>query len=393
METSVNKRLKRFCSLRSNPQWIENLLSKLQAENNAQASIEERFNLVKSVVNILLSAVAKYDDKFTFQPVDSSSFFTGKATNHFELLVFVSSQSLRPSEIRVQGDEMCQGLAFIEIKKDTNTYKTWKRLCRKSESEKEYLSSKMLRCELSNLLSKLLADMLYLQHYHDKTMEGIEIRNISSENTITLEIEIRGLALTVDLTTAVDCEGLWPVEDFSRKREKRCKHFSNTQFKGKPINCGIQLVSKPTPMEYHWKIWFCKAERFELNFNRFPQRRKCFQLLKAFVYSELSCNFLRPYHLETVLLYESAKFSDEKQWSTDKLCERFYGLVRLLESFVEDKSCPHFFIPSMNLFTEISRQNLGLFCERIKFIKESYGSFTDNKFSAEDRVFHSYTWL
>lgn len=134
-------------------------------------------------------------------------------TNHFELLVFVSSQSLRPSELRVQADKICQGLAFIEMKKDTNTYKTWKSLCRKSESEKEYLSSKMLRCELSNLLSKLLADMLYLQHYHDKTMEGIEIRNISSENTITLEIEIRGLVLIVDLTTAVDCEGLWPVED------------------------------------------------------------------------------------------------------------------------------------------------------------------------------------
>ena len=121
------------------------------------------------------------------------------------------------------------------------------------------------------------------------------------------------LVLIVDLTIAIDCEGLWPVEDFSRKREKPCKHSSATQLKQKPINCGIQLVSKPT----------CKAERFELNFNRFPQRRKLFQLLKAFVYVELSCNFIRPYHLETVLLYESARFSDEKQWSAEKLSDRF----------------------------------------------------------------------
>ena len=141
---------------------------------------------------ILLSAVAKYDAKFTFQALDSLSFFTEKATNHFELLVFVSTQSLRPSEIRVQEDEMHEGLAFIEMEKDTNTSKTWKSLCRKSESEKEYLLSKMVRCELSNLLSKLLADMLYLE-YHDKTLEGIEIRNISSENTVTLEIQTRGL--------------------------------------------------------------------------------------------------------------------------------------------------------------------------------------------------------
>ena len=395
METSTNKRLKRFSTLQSNPQWIENLLSKLQAANESQTNVEESLNLVRSVVNILLSAVAKYDAKFSFQPVDSSSFFMGKTTNHFELLVFVSSQNLRPAEIiiRFQGDG--KGFALIEMVEKTTTQRTWKTLCRKSKSGREYLSAKMLRCELSNLLSKLLADMLYLQHYHDKTMQGIEIRNISSEDTVCLEVKIRGLTFIVDLVTAIDCEGLWPVQDFSRKGQffNPCKRVSSTQSKRNPVNCGIQLVSKATPLEYHWKIWFWKAERYELNFNRFPQRRKCFQLLKMFVYSELGCDFIKPYHLQTVLLHESAKFSDENQWTVDKLSDRFYGLVCLLECFVHGKSCPHFFIPSMNLLTGISSQNLRVLCQRIKFIKESYENFMDNKFPVEDRVFHSNTWL
>lgn len=393
METSIiTKSLKRFSTLQPNPQWIKNVLTKLQEANITQTSIQERFDLVQSVVNILLSAVAKYDTKFTFQAVDTSSFFVEKATNHFELLVFVSSQSLRLAEVRVQEEKVCKELAYIEIVKETNTHKNWKSLCGKSSSEKEYLSSKMLRFELSNLLSKLLTDMLFLQHYHDKKINGIEIRNISSEDAVTLEIKIRGLTLIVDLITSIDCEGLWPFQRCSTKGETICGNASNMKCKRKSINCGIQLVSKPTPMEYHWKICFCKAERYELNFNKFPQRNKCFELLKAFVYIELGCDFLKLYHLQTVLLHQSAKFADEKQWRAEKMSDRFYGLVRLLECFVQNKYCPHFFIASVNLFTEISSHDVRVFCQRMKFVKERYGCFTDNTFPMEDLVFHSNTW-
>ena len=144
-------------------------------------------------------------------------------------------------------------------------------------------------------------------------MEGIEIKNLSNED-ICLEVNIRGLNLIVNLVAAIDFEGVWPGSDeVSIVGEKSCEHISNTRSKRKPVNCGVQLVSKSTPKEYHWKIWFCKAERLELNFNRFSQRQKCFRLLKTFVYSELGCDFIKPYHLQTVLLYENAKFPDESQ--------------------------------------------------------------------------------
>lgn len=367
METAVNKWLYNF---QSTPHWIDHLLPRLQAANGETAITCENFNLAQSVVNILLSAVAKYDAKFYFQPVDSSSFFIEKERNHFELLVFISSNSLRPAEICLKEDGCVQGLTVIEMIENTRTQSNWKSLCRKSTSGKEYLSSKMMRSELSNLLSILLADMLYLKHYHDKTTQGVEVRNISSEDVVSLEIKIRGLTLIVDLVVAIDCEGLWPVNRDSSKGEKYTDKV-NTKSKGKTVNCGIQLVSKATSLEYHWRIWFCKAERYELNFNRFPQRQKCFQLLKSFVYKELDCDFLKPYHLQTVLLHESAKFSDASQWTIQTLPIRFYGIIRLLESFARDKFCPHFFTPSLNLFTEISSHNLRVLCQKIKFIKDA----------------------
>ncbi|XP_078358608.1 protein mab-21-like 2 [Oculina patagonica] len=361
----------RFYNLQSTPHWIDNLLPRLQAANGELSSARETLNLAQSVINILLSAVAKYDAKFSFQPVNSSSFFTEKEPNHFELLIFLSPESLRPAEIHLQDNGCLQGLTLIEMVENTRTQNNWKSLCIKSTSEKEYLSSKMLRAELSSLLSKLLADMLYLQHYHDKTTQGIEVRNISSEDLVSLEIKIRGLTLIVDLLTAIDCEGVWPVHRNSSKDEKCVGKGNKHSTKRKTVNCGVQLVSKATTLEYHWRIWFCKAERFELNFSRFPQRRRCFQLLKTFVYNELDCGFFKPYHLQTVLLHESAKFSDSNQWTIEKLPLRFYGVLRLLESFARDKFCPHFFIPSLNLFAEISSHNLRVFCQKIKSVKET----------------------
>ena len=366
MEIAANKWS--VYNFQSTPRWLDHLLPRLQAGNGESAIAGGNFALAQSVINILLSAVAKYDAKFSFQPVDSSSFFTEKEPNHFELLIFISSNSLRSAEIHLKDDGCVPGLTLIEMIENTHTQSNWKSLCRKSKSGKEYLSSKMMRSELSKLLSKLLTDMLYLQHYHDKTTQGVEVRNISSED-VSLEIKIRGLTLIVDLVVGIDCEGLWPV---NRRNSPGGTHKAVTpKSKGKTVNCGIQLVSKATSLEYHWRIWFCKAERFELNFNQFPQRQKCFQLLKSFVYNELDCGFLKPHHLRTVLLHESAKYSDANQWSIQTLPLRCYGLVNLLESFARDKFCPHFFTPSVNLFTEVSSHNLRVLCQKIKFLKDA----------------------
>lgn len=364
METAANKWS--VYNFQSTPHWIDHLLPRLQAGNGETAIAGGNFALAQSVINILLSAVAKYDAKFSFQPVDSSSFFTEKEPNHFELLIFISSNSLRSAEINLKEDGCVPGLTLIEMIGNTHTQSNWKSLCRKSKSGKEYLSSKMMRSELSKLLSKLLTDMLYLQHYHDKTTQGVKVRNISSED-VSLEIKIRDLTLIVDLVVGIDCEGLRPVNRHSSGGAEKAASKS----KGKTVNCGIQLVSKATSLEYHWRIWFCKAERFELNFNQFPQRKKCFQLLKSFVHNELDCDFLKPYHLQTLLLHESAKYCDASQWSIQTLPLRFYGLVNLLESFARDKFCPHFFTPSVNLFTEVSSHNLRVLFQKIKFLKDA----------------------
>ncbi|XP_044168672.1 protein mab-21-like [Acropora millepora] len=356
-------------------------LKKLQVANESQAIVDDsRWNSIKLVVNVLLSALAKYDPRFTFQSVDSKSFLTEKDTNHFELLIFLSSLSIGLEEISIHQNEVSQGMATIEISTRTKAGKIWKSLCRqKGKYGKEYLSSAMFRSKLSTLLSKLLADMLFLQHYHDKEMHGIEISNISSEDVVSVLIEIQGVALIVDLIMAINCEGFWPFQGTAVKRMKNGKNSSERAFKLKPINCGIELVSKPTAEECQWSICFYKAEEYELNFERFPERLKCLQLLKMFVHSELGCHFLKPNHLKAILLHESAKFPSDQDWSADKVLDRLNNAISLLESFVDREYCPHFFLPSINLLAEASNRDLQVFSRKLKFVKSRNKSPLTNR--------------
>ena len=106
-------------------------LKKMQVANESQAIVDDsRWNSIKLVVNVLLSALAKYDPRFTFQSVDSKSSLTEKDTNHFELLIFLSSLSIGPEEISIHQNEVSQGMATIEISTRTEAGKIWKSLCR-----------------------------------------------------------------------------------------------------------------------------------------------------------------------------------------------------------------------------------------------------------------------
>ena len=138
METVANKWLYNF---QSTPNWIERLLPRLQTGNGetTSASACGNFYLAQPVINILLSVVAKYDAKFSFQPVDSSSFFIEKAPNHFELLTLISSNKLRSSEIHLKEDGCVQGLTLIEMIENTLTQSSWKGLCRKSKSGRVFV--------------------------------------------------------------------------------------------------------------------------------------------------------------------------------------------------------------------------------------------------------------
>jgi len=118
------------------PGWMATSLKKMQVANESQAIVDDsRWNSIKLVVNVLLSALAKYDPRFTFESVDSKvskSFLTEKDTNHFELLIFLSSLSMRPEEISIHQNEVSQG-----YHRDINPHEGKQNLEKSLPSERE----------------------------------------------------------------------------------------------------------------------------------------------------------------------------------------------------------------------------------------------------------------
>ncbi|XP_070538632.1 protein mab-21-like 3 [Ptychodera flava] len=84
-------------------------------------------------------------------------------------------------------------------------------------------------------------------------------------------------------------------------------------------------------------------------------RKQCLRILKKLREDDW-CRSTKPvvssYHLKTLLLWECERYPNSTDWSREKLGERVLGLVRELKKWVNDRVCPHYFVPEINLFKD-----------------------------------------
>ncbi|XP_002740936.1 protein mab-21-like 3 [Saccoglossus kowalevskii] len=79
-------------------------------------------------------------------------------------------------------------------------------------------------------------------------------------------------------------------------------------------------------------------------------RKQCLRLLKKIREDHWQSPALSSYHLKNLLLWECEKYPNSHDWSRDMLGQRFVGLVGSLLKCLRGQNCPHYFIPSINLF-------------------------------------------
>ena len=60
------------------------------------------------------------------------------------------------------------------------------------------------------------------------------------------------------------------------------------------------------------------------------------------------------------------QINDRVKWSTEKLGDRFLDTLRCLETFLENKHCPHYFIPSANLFSYMNAVTISTLKDRVR---------------------------
>lgn len=98
-----------------------------------------------------------------------------------------------------------------------------------------------------------------------------------------------------------------------------------------------------------WILSFHEAE------NRLLQgayRKRCLSILKTLRdrHLDLPGNPITSYHFKTLLLYECEKHPRELEWDENCLGDRINGILLQLISCLQCRRCPHYFLPSLDLF-------------------------------------------
>lgn len=85
--------------------------------------------------------------------------------------------------------------------------------------------------------------------------------------------------------------------------------------------------------------------------------RTCFVALKVIAkdYLLVNCRCLKSYHLKTILQH-SIETTGLEFWCEEHLEECFSELLINLTIAIEEKRCPHFWLPDINLFEDLSEK-------------------------------------
>jgi len=124
---------------------------------------------------------------------------------------------------------------------------------------------------------------------------------------------------------------------------------------------GCYLVAKKPPnsnsseADLYWLYSFSQAEKkLHKHVSRNQPnscRHKLHRILKRLTEERsLQLTPLTSYHFKAIMLYEYEAYPQDSYWNDGQLAERFKSALRRLLKCLRGRNCPHYFIPSVNLF-------------------------------------------
>lgn len=142
------------------------------------------------------------------------------------------------------------------------------------------------------------------------------------------------------------------------------------------IQEGFHLVPKVSSPhgdeDLDWRFSFSKAEGKLMTAKGLGNRNYCYRIFKMAIKENISstCSLLTSYHLKTLLLWASER-QPPARWSDENLSVCFLGLLDDLLHSLLNASCPHYFIPELNLFSNCSTDHLHYLACRVSVIRKS----------------------
>jgi len=178
--------------------------------------------------------------------------------------------------------------------------------------------------------------------------------------------------LSYDVVPAIKFSG-WPK--CSQDWLKRKRAWPPQDLVEEIVRGGFHLVPKTSPPgdeELEWRISFSKAEVKLMKAKGLGNRNYCYRMFKLAIKDTVmsTCSLLTTYHLKTLLLWASERHPPDR-WSDENIAVCFLGLLDDLLHSLVNCSCPHYFIPDLNLFASCSTDHLYYLASQVSAIRKS----------------------
>merc|ERR1712183_298585 len=191
--------------------------------------------------------------------------------------------------------------------------------------------------------------------------DSVKMMNDASE----VKIRIRE-KYVVQITPAFKCQGVWP---------RSAAHWPSMTMPWPHPNLaatvkleGFDLLSKEsialqqkqssTSME--GDAWIISLHEAESSLMVGGARRRVLSMLKCIRdrHLDLQGNPVTVHVLQTLVLYECEKHPREEDWEDSHIGDRISGILMQLISCLQCRKCPHYFLPSVDLFRGKSPSSL-----------------------------------
>lgn len=206
-----------------------------------------------------------------------------------------------------------------------------------------YLSARKIRSRFQTLVAQAC----------DKCSYRDIVKMIPDTTEVKLRVRER---YVVQITPSFKCGGIWPRSG----AHWPVPHipWPNPNLVAEVKTEGFDLLSKESIYMKDkqsaaegdaWVICFKNAEDQLLQGGC---RRKCLSILKTIRdrHMDLPGQPIQNYHMKTLLMYECEKHPREIEWDETCLGDRINGILLQMISCLQNRRCPHYFLPNLDLF-------------------------------------------
>ena len=332
-----------------------------------RVSFRQTMKQIEETVNEVLEEVERLDSRFKLQRMSPESYYEVKSRNEVDILVVL--ENISPNDFVIEDMKTPTGYARIRVTsssmtsssnmptssalKMTSSHGQIFQWCAETQSGEPYLSPKKLCKAFAALVSRAAGKIL---------------RNGSTVNRKRVSFSDReaSVSFIVNLIPTVACPQTWPLCAYWLRNYT--KKWPAASLKDDIIRGGMHLVALATNKESDplWQISFCSARR-QLLQSDCEGKKKCLRLLKVLLDKDLSRpKGLLPLYLENIILWASRKHWQPEEWDEWMLPERLLEMLVALHKCLENNDCYHFFVPTMNLFSDLKPEVVKLLAAKVK---------------------------